>query len=57
VSTNLPRRVSKLVVQFDMAKGIPEKRRAFLESAAMNCPVAKSIHPNIKVEYNFNYRV
>lgn len=55
MSNNLPRRVAKLVVQFDMAKGIPENKRVFLESAAKNCPVAKSIHPDIKVEYSFIY--
>jgi len=55
MSNNLPGRVAKLLVQFEMAKDIPENKRALLESAAKNCPVAKSIHPDIKVEYSFNY--
>ena len=55
MSNNLPRRVAKLVVQFKMAQGISKNKRELLESAAKNCPVAKSIHPDIKVEYRFNY--
>lgn len=55
MSNNLPRRVAKLVVQFDMVNGIPKNKRGLLESAAKNCPVAKSIHPDIQVEYSFNY--
>lgn len=55
MSDNLPRRIAKLVVQFEMAQGISKNIRALLESAAQNCPVAKSIHPDIKVEYKFNY--
>jgi uncharacterized OsmC-like protein len=38
-----------------MANGIPKNKRVFLESAAKNCPVAKSIHPDIKIKYSFNY--
>jgi uncharacterized OsmC-like protein len=36
-------------------KGFTDKDKAILENAALTCPVAKSLHPDIKQEVTFSY--
>jgi putative redox protein len=50
-----PRRISKLVVQFDFAAGIPPNRRSVLERSTSGCPVVRSIHPDIDVQVSYHY--
>ena len=49
------RRIGKISVTFSMAKGIEAKHRAALERAALNCPVHKSLHPDIETPIQFKY--
>ena len=49
------RRIGKLSVQFQMAKGIEGSVRPILERVALQCPVQKSIHPDIEIPVVFNY--
>jgi putative redox protein len=52
-----PRRVSEVHVVFEMPKkNYREKDRAILETAARTCPVALSLHPDIKQVLTFNYQ-
>jgi putative redox protein len=55
MSTDLPRRVSKIVVKIDLPPGIPHNKRQAIENASRNCPVSKSIHPDLKVDLSYNY--
>ena len=51
-----PRRVTEIVIDFTFPSGnFTGKEKALLEHAALNCPVAKSIHPDIKQKISFNY--
>jgi putative redox protein len=50
------RRVGRIGVTFDMPGGVAREHRAPLEKAAHTCPVAMSLHPNVKAEVVFNYR-
>lgn len=52
-----PRRISEVKVIIDFPKDHPigESDRAYLERIALNCPVAKSIHPDIKQSVTFNW--
>src|SRR5690606_30021785 len=50
-----PRRVEKLVVEIDLPAGIPTDKRKALENAALTCPVALSLNPEITVDTEFNY--
>ena len=52
-----PRRISEVKVIIDFPKDHPigESDRAYLERVALNCPVAKSIHPDIKQSVTFNW--
>lgn len=51
-----PRRISEIIIDFDLTGGnYTERQKSILENAAKHCPVAKSIHPDIKVKTTFNY--
>lgn len=52
-----PRRISSIKVLFTFPDNVQadEKQRAILERAALTCPVAKSIHPDIQVNVHFGW--
>ena len=56
VMASNPRRVSEVHIEFDMP-GVKysDKEKSILENAARTCPVALSIHPDIKQVLTFNY--
>jgi putative redox protein len=55
MSEDKPRRISQLNVKIDFCKGIPFNHRGLLEAVAINCPTAKSLHPDVIIDYEFNY--
>lgn len=52
-----PRRIGGVVVVFHLPKILQtdEKQRTILERAARTCPVAQSLHPDIKLDVTFNW--
>jgi uncharacterized OsmC-like protein len=51
-----PRRVTEIVVVIKMPDiKLPAESRNILEATAINCPVAKSLHPEIKQNLSFIY--
>jgi putative redox protein len=50
-----PRRVSKVVLRFEMPAGLPPASHPVLEQAARSCPVAQSVHPGIDVNVHFEW--
>lgn len=52
-----PRRITEIraTVVFPEGHGIAESERSFLEDLARNCPVAKSIHPDIVQDIRFQW--
>ena len=52
-----PRRVGGIEVAFDFpgTLQLDEKQRAILKRAALTCPVAKSIHPDIELDVHFGW--
>ena len=51
-----PRRVAEILIEMDLsASTYYDEQKEILEKAALNCPVAKSLHPDINQEVNFNY--
>ncbi|WP_316746266.1 OsmC family protein [Pedobacter gandavensis] len=51
-----PRRVSEIVVNFQFpANGYSDKDKTIIERSAHTCPVAMSLHPDIKQTVSFNY--
>lgn len=51
-----PRRVTEIVVDMRFpANDFNEKEKKILEQAALTCPVALSLHPDLKQTIHFNY--
>ena len=50
-----PRRVAKIEVTVFLPKNINEKERLILEKTGNNCPVAKSVHPDIELVLKYNW--
>lgn len=53
--TSEPRRVCTIKVKLIVDDKWSEKEKRFLEKVALNCPVAKSLSPEIKQEIEFVY--
>ena len=52
-----PRRVAKIEVNLKMPSSLQldEKEKDILERVGNNCPVTKSLHPNIEVNIAYNW--
>jgi uncharacterized OsmC-like protein len=51
-----PRRISQVRIVIRIAdRGLDGRAREILQDAALNCPVAKSIHPDIHQDVRFEY--
>ena len=51
-----PRRVSEIAIELNFPKGdYTEKEKTILERAALTCPVAKSLHPDLHQNVTFNF--
>ncbi len=50
-----PRKISEIIVAFEMKANVDEKSKTILERAAMTCPVFLSLHPDIKKTITFNW--
>ena len=52
-----PRRVSEIQIRFNFPAIVySDKQKIILERAAKNCPVAKSLHPDLVQSVSFNYQ-
>lgn len=50
-----PRRIDEIILSVKLDSKWDSKQRLILENAAKTCPVAFSLHPDIKVRISFNY--
>ncbi len=50
-----PRRIGELVLDIQMPAGLSAEQRAKLETAGRECPVARSLHPEVKLPISFSY--
>ncbi|MBN1207419.1 MAG: OsmC family protein [Myxococcaceae bacterium] len=50
-----PRRIGELVLQIQMPAGLSSAHRAKMEQTARECPVARSLHPDLKLPFSFTY--
>jgi putative redox protein len=52
-----PRRIGEIIVELEFPNhSYTEKEKKIIEHAAFNCPVAKSLHSDIKQTICFNYK-
>jgi hypothetical protein len=51
-----PRRIAEIMIELDFpANNYTTKEKAYIEGAARACPVAKSLHPDLKQTIIFHY--
>ena len=51
-----PRRIAEVKIDFSFpANNYTDKQKRIIENAALTCPVAKSLHPDLKQTINFKY--
>jgi uncharacterized OsmC-like protein len=51
-----PRRVGEIIIDFSFPTNTySDKERLLIEKAAASCPVALSLHPDLKQTINFNW--
>ncbi len=50
-----PRRITEIVVDLYFPQDYDDKTRRILEAAANECPVAKSLHPDLKQTLRYHY--
>jgi len=52
-----PRRIAEIKVTFDFPKGreVSTEHRQVLERTALDCPVSRSLHPDLKQTLIFNW--
>ena len=50
-----PRRVAKIEVAVLLPSNVNEKDRVILERTGNNCPVAKSVHPDIELKLSYDW--
>lgn len=50
-----PRRVAEVVIDYYFHAGLTEKDKKFIQAAVNNCPVGKSVHPELKQTIHLNY--
>ena len=55
MSPNPPRKIGKVVVEFQMPKNLTADQKKKLEHAAQTCPVHHSLHPDIEKVIKFIY--
>jgi len=55
MSTDSPRRIVNIVLEFDMPQNIPVNFRSKLKATAVSCPVKQSLHPDVAVDINFRF--
>ena len=55
MSTDSPRRIVKMVLDFEMPKCIPSNFRLKLKATAASCPVKQSLHPDVSVDIHFRF--
>ena len=56
MSPEPPRRIAQIDLTFSLPAALAPADRTVLERAALTCPVALSLHPDIKQNVAFEYR-
>lgn len=50
-----PRRIAKIIVEFNLPQPLNQKAQTILRRAAESCPVHHSLHPDVEKEINFKF--
>lgn len=51
-----PRKIAEIVCDLKFPSDYSDEEKQFIEHTALNCPVALSLHPDIKKTVSFTYK-
>jgi uncharacterized OsmC-like protein len=51
-----PRRISEIRVDMTIMGSYTEEEKSMLELTALNCPVAKTLHPEVLQHFTFSWQ-
>lgn len=51
-----PRRIGEIICYFEFEDKYSDEEKKFIEDTAHNCPVALSLHPDLKQTFKFKYK-
>lgn len=51
-----PRKIAEIVCDLYFEGNYSEEEKEFIKETALNCPVALSLHPDLKQTVSFNYK-
>ena len=54
MSADSPRRISQIDIDIEIPQQLSDKNLLSMKRVALSCPVAKSIHPDIKVDFTIH---
>ena len=55
IMTSNPRRINEIKIAISISKSFDNKTQSQLEHAALKCPVANSLHPDLNQNISFNW--
>ena len=55
IMTSSPRRINEIKIAISISKSFDTKTQSLLEHAALKCPVANSLHPDLNQNISFNW--
>ncbi|MBF12392.1 MAG: osmotically inducible protein OsmC [Flavobacteriaceae bacterium] len=55
IMTSNPRRINEIKIAISISKSFDTKTQSLLERAALKCPVANSLHPDLNQNISFNW--
>ena len=55
IMTSSPRRINEIKIAISISKSFDTKTQSLLERAALKCPVANSLHPDLNQNISFNW--
>lgn len=50
-----PRRITEIKIDISFLQSFNSKTRNLLERSALNCPVTRSLHPDLNQNISFNW--
>jgi putative redox protein len=50
-----PRRITEIILEFNFPNNYSEKEKKIIKNCTLNCPVGKSLHPDLKQTIKLNF--
>ena len=55
IMASAPRRIAEIIIELRIKANLTGEQKEIIEEIGRNCPVARSLHPDVKQEMTFKY--